>query len=96
MTRLLLAAFLAAFSIAAPAQLAYRDVLAYKAAREKDGLGINSIIHELKFLGVVMGEAVTTTSSSSTACPGSSARDVMDIRESASTAALRGKRGKCI
>jgi integrase len=53
-----LRAWLLAESIVAPAQLSYLGALRYKEAREEDEVGINTIIHELKFLGVVMGEAV--------------------------------------
>ena len=50
--------WLAKESIHSPAQLSYGGALLYKTAREDDDVGINTIIHELKFLGVVMGEAV--------------------------------------
>ncbi|MEA3212272.1 MAG: hypothetical protein QOE70_5329 [Chthoniobacter sp.] len=50
--------WMAAEQIHAPAQVSFQTVLDYKAHREKAGVSINSIIHELKFLGVIMNEAV--------------------------------------
>lgn len=45
--------------ISAPAQLLYRHVQEYRAHRmEEEGAANNAVIQELKFLGVVMGEAV--------------------------------------
>jgi hypothetical protein len=44
--------------LTSPALLSYRTGLAYKEMREEDDTGRNTIIHELKFMGVVMGEAV--------------------------------------
>jgi integrase len=44
--------------ITSPAQISYKGALEYKTARLKDGVSINTVIHELKFLSVVMGEAV--------------------------------------
>lgn len=45
-------------SLMAPAQLNYSALLRYKALREKQKISINSIVHELKFLGVLMKEAI--------------------------------------
>lgn len=44
--------------IGRPSQFTFRDALRYKTAREKEKVGINTIVHELKFLGVVIGEAI--------------------------------------
>ena len=50
--------FLTKNSLNSPDQLRYQTALDYRAARISDGIGTNTSIHELKFLGVIMGEAV--------------------------------------
>lgn len=44
--------------ITAPRQLTFNICMRYKLDREKQGVGVNTVIHELKFLGVVMNEAI--------------------------------------
>lgn len=60
--------WLKAERINSPAQLTYPRALEYKTARTHDGLAINSVIHELKFLGVIMGEAIRRGFAKSNPC----------------------------
>lgn len=60
--------WLAAAGIAYPSQFTFDHVLAYRESREDDEVGINTIIHELKFMGIVLSEAVRRGHSSANPC----------------------------
>ena len=50
--------WLMAEKITSPRQMSYPAALRYKEAREEADVGINTIIHELKFLGLAISEAI--------------------------------------
>ena len=53
-----LSEWLAANGLVGPSQVLYRHAVAYREWRAENGVGTNTALHELKFLGVVMQEAV--------------------------------------
>jgi integrase len=50
--------WLLAEKVTGPRQVTFNLALRYKLMRERNETGVNTIIHELKFLGVVMNEAI--------------------------------------